>query len=484
MTNPLIAARNALVLSFVFLSTSAFGHEANLEQEPLYSEAYDIFKSAQQVFYKEKNSQPDDEFFSSIAKHGFEYKDPEGLGQVSVHRLGANYIFKVLHYETNKTFLYLDLDLIDPSHADLEKLIAKIHIDERSDAVLEWIKDNQLQTTDERRIPKLLSKEYIKEYWKATYEHPTIGDLNLAMVCAVTQVAVSLCMASGKSLVLPDHGFQYQPAIITVFFALGIGINSVTYKNWAYRGSWLLDKPNQSNWIDDRLPTVAKRLSPKVKKELLSVPMIMRQSIASLAFAYILTAWVHEDGIASMNSVWTHLFLLGNVGVRNYAKKFWYEIPKIRSDLGLSNGTFKLKIPFANKKVDTKMDRQAFEFQMMYLVPFGIGVLDLISLPLMNTVAEAMPFMGEAFSVISSKAALFGMIPAAMYLSHRYAKKSYRKAIKVAEADPTRINIQRRDKLKSAHESMEKRWKNSMMMNLKKKIVNVASKCGRLFSRK
>ena len=211
--------------------------------------------------------------------------------------------------------------------------------------------------------------------------------------------------------------------------------------------------------------------------------MILRQSIVSIAFAYTLTAWIHEDGIASMNNIWTHLFLLGNVGVRNYAKKFWYEIPKIRADLGLSNGRLKVKIPYSERKIDTRINKQAFEYQMMYLIPFGIGVLDIISLPLMNMMAEVMPVAGELISVVSSKATLFAMIPAAMYVSYHYTKRSYLRSEQQVLDDPTRIRIQRRNKLKVAFEEMEKRWEESIMIKYSSKVISPVTKVTRIAGR-
>lgn len=342
------------------------------------------------------------DFLKAVDQNDFTQDDELGKSELTL--VDRTPIVKVLHPESELSFLVIDANQLDPSSKHLKKLIGRQHFDSGKnrtdgkvgrDVVLIWRDGKEILDTIYLSKPWMFSPRWWAEYAQAVVRKPTKAHIGLGTACAIAQTGLALCVAATKQWLDPGSDFQYEPAILSAVFGMVLGINVKTYKTWCLLGS--------------------------------KISQITKSSMVSLAFAYSLAAWT--DGMGGWDlfdqAFWFAQFhILSNAFFNNWAKIEWHQINKIREENRLNTRPFHVYWP-GKGWVETGVSWSDVEHQAVYLIPFTLRLGDLtkVAIPF-EQLGEAVPGITALFGdgLPLGKALLYASIPAAQYMVLKYAE--------------------------------------------------------------
>ncbi len=291
----------------------------------------------------------------------------ETIGWAEPTTIDEIMITRVVHSGTGIAFLIID-ERVNTTSDHFRQYVARLHQESnRTGRHVMIIKTNANgHSLEYSPMPRMNTAQWWREFYDAVTVRPTAGHIKVAMLSAGAQVAVALSVSKLQVLLSanPHGSIDLRPAILSGIFGTVMGIFVGTWKNYAGRGS--------------------------------NFEITIKNSAISTAFAYILHAWTHH-GLASLSimdatGLLANASLITNVYVNNYTKTFWSELSRIRENMGANRGTI------------WGLPRTALEYQLIYLAPFTLKILDLVQfnvhVPLLGTLPLGkLVFLSSAFWV-------------------------------------------------------------------------------------
>jgi len=378
----------------------------------LYNEALKNWQKVQKT-----SGLTEDEIAEQLIKHDKIHAYNELLGSGELNMVDQTPFIRVVHKETQLSFIFLKKDSIDREHSkhwrqylarqhiaagetradgQIGRDVVVVELDELTGLNLKEILDPKVYQ-ELKRHKKYSSKAWWQDYWHAIAKKPTLSTAGFGLFSGAAQGAMATAVGLLKTYLDPEQaGDFYAPAKLSMAWGFAITTFVSTYKNWLLLGH----KPG------------------RVAKSMLN----------SVMFYYILGAMTHPDGMAMFNplelqGLLAHGAVWSGALIANLAKPHWYDIPKIREVVGISRKNFKMKLPWG-KTWETKISQAAVENQLIYLIPFTLRLADFLQIKI-----AALP-LGK-FLFISS-------IPLAEYLALKMAvwmarKTRHPRAIEIAK---------------------------------------------------
>lgn len=387
-----------------------------------------------------------------IEKNQLKYEDEEQGIRMEYRLIDKNRVPRLLI--NDHLYFIIDEKIIQRDSKHLEQIVARSHfesgpgrpvIDEKGvvrkdffgfnktqtgrDLSLVFINDGQLEV-DTRVKPKATSWKWWSEYFHSKKKMPTEEDVSLAIFTSVLQGGLTAVVLWIKQSL--GHGeFTMEPVYWSMAYAFGVGTIISFYRNW-------------TTFSGSRFTRVLKSL------------------VFSLVYAFGLVLTVPDHGnslsdrLESVNPLDKEGFskdssVLVNGLSNNYAKDYWNQIPRFRESNRENVGKLHLKVPF--KKNPIVWSQSKFESQILYLIPWSINVISLISLA-----------STDIFKISGTQITLpvfqFLGIPFAMMWAKWYARSRADKA----KQDPN-LAVQAKDMEETA-QKYEKMWNNSFGMDV------------------
>ena len=294
-----------------------------------------------------------------------------GLGKAEMTLVDGRRIIRVTHARTELALMFIDARTVARDSVHLLRFIGRQFFDAGSDrkdgrrgrnVAVVWQDEGKSVAVDFAEKPGLISRDWLKWYWRATYKTPDRSDVLFAIAMSIIQGALAAGLGALK-FALIGTPILWAPVVFTMAFGFIIGAFISTYKNWTYRGG--------------------------------KVSQFLKSALISLAFAYPVVLFTQGLGSLALNGAAAalHGHVLSNVALNNMGKVAWQQIPmmgeKHRQLTGTLFGTLK---------------KAAAVNQGFYLINWTLRLGDLLEIP-------------------GGKSVFLLGIPLAMILSYWYALK-------------------------------------------------------------
>lgn len=339
-------------------------------------------------------------------------------GRVEFTGIDGVPIARVLHEPTGTAYLFIDAELIQADSPHLLQYISRLHTQsgytrkdglKGRDVVLVWMQDDRVTNVELQEKPRLLSRRYWREYWRAIYKKPTLDNVVFGVGCGILQTIFGLAVSAAKVYIDPSAEFLMEPALLNFLFGTAIGSFSSTYRNWVLNGD------------------------PKTT--------VLRSGMISAIYAYTLT-FSSQAGLQSVTfmdtaGVLTNAKIWSNILANNWAKIEWTQWAKIKATERADSGVYTVPLPYLKlerdadgektarslrlKKYDFKVTERDINHQIYaYLPPQFLRTADLIGMTL------SLPVLGIAIPIGSI--ALWSSIPIVKYATLKWAEKNHPKS--------------------------------------------------------
>lgn len=286
-----------------------------------------------------------------------------GLGKADMKLIDGVRVPRVVLESNSNAYLLLDSAKIETTSSHLRQYVARVHMDSGKtgrNLSLLWFESydltqlREIHAVESLPKPKAMSMLWWKEYFYSKYKKPTLNDVSMALAVGTGMQAT---LATVVSLV-KSHVFgtpmAWEPTIWTAFFGLGIGTFNSTYKNWVV---------NSGNKL-------TRVLKGQTVSSMFALGLILLTSDGGFGQR------LSRINIMSSEGLLLHTSVLANGLMNNSVKDFWSRITSLRDKARQNVGTIDFKV----LGQEIKWNRSNLESQMLYLVPWTINLISLLTL--------------------------------------------------------------------------------------------------------